>query len=49
MIKRVVYDYIRSFRWKNIRQLDKERNKATGRGKVSDENNHSTTGNTCNL
>lgn len=26
MIKDVIYDYIRSFRWKNIRQLDKERN-----------------------
>ena len=26
MIKNVIYDYIRSFRWKNIKQLDKERN-----------------------
>lgn len=24
MIKRVVYDYIKSFRWKNIRQMNKE-------------------------
>mgnify|MGYP007037214046 FL=1 len=27
MIKEVVYDYIRSFRWKNLQQMNKEENR----------------------